>query len=407
MKTRIATLLMLLGLFVVIAGCEKPDEEVNPIQLPLKSGEVITADNQFGFDLYQQIAASADLGKNLMISPLSISQALSMTYNGAAGETALAMEQGMRTTGIERSDLNTINKALVEALTSHDPKVTLDIANSIWYRQEYTVLQDFINSNQQYYNAQVNPLDFNNPASKDIINKWVKDQTRGKIKEIVREIKSESFMFLINAIYFKGMWKHEFDKRDTEKAPFHLEDGTDVTVDMMYQKANLNMFSNELFTSVELPYGNGNWSMYLFSPSEGKKVADVEAELTPENWVQWITSYIEREEVTLRLPKFKFAYEKKLNDALCQMGMGEAFSPMADFSGILPEGGLQISEVRHKTFIEVNEEGTEAAAVTSVEVEFTSIGNFLVFDRPFLFVIAERSTGSVLFIGRVANPLEE
>lgn len=392
---------------MIFTSCEKPDVQVKPIELPQKAGEVISADNQFGFDLYQRLAVSAEQDENLLISPLSISQALAMTYNGAAGDTKTAMEEAMRTAGIELEELNDINKALVSALVSHDPRVTLDIANSIWYRQEYTIREDFVRRNQDHYAAQVNPMDFNNPASKDIINQWVNDQTRGKIKEIVREIKPQSFMFLINAIYFKGLWTNEFAKKDTEKALFYLDDGGSVTVDMMYQKADLKVAANELFTSAELPYGRGNWSMYLFLPAYGKKLSEVESQLTASNWAEWLNAYSEVKGAKLFLPRFKFEYEKALSELLAQMGMGVAFSPLADFTGILPEGGLMISEVRHKTFIEVNEEGTEAAAVTSVEMELTSVGDYLMFNRPFLFAIAERSTGSVLFLGRVAKPVEE
>lgn len=403
MKTS-RTILAVAFLTAALISCDKEDTQVKPLNLPLKAGEVIKADNTFGFDLYQKLAVDAEPGTNVMISPLSVSQALAMTYNGANGATRIAMENALQTAGIDRDELNELNKTLVDALLSHDPKVILEIANSIWYRQEYDILQDFIKRNKDFYNADVRPMDFSAANCKDIINGWVDDKTHGKISEIVKEIKPESFMFLINAIYFKGTWTYEFAKKDTHTEPFYLEDGTTKQVNMMKQELDLNTLSNEWFNSVELPYGKGNWRMFLFLPAGDKKLAEIEGRFTQENWEQWLKSYQESKEVRLYLPRFTFAYEESLKKVLASMGMDVAFSDQADFTGILPGGGLLISDVKHKTFVEVNEEGTEAAAVTSVEIEFTSIGNYISFNRPFLFVIAERSTGAILFIGKLVNP---
>lgn len=378
--------------------------EIKPINLPLKAAAIITADNTFGLDLYARLAGAAAQGTNLMISPLSVSQALCMTYNGAGGDTKAAMEKALSIAGMDRDELNGLNRSLVNALVAHDPKVIVTIANSIWYRQEYTVLPDFINRNQDYYNAQVNPVDFTAPGCKDVINSWVSGKTNKKIPAIVDQINPESFMFLINAVYFKGLWTNEFDPKNTHPQPFFQEDGAETLVDMMQGKIDLNMYSNETFTSAELPYGQGNWRMFLFLPETGKKVADVEKEMTTENWNSWLTRYAAVKDVEFSMPKFTFSYEESLKNTLSAMGMEVAFTDQADFTGILPEGGLLITGVKHKTFIEVNEEGTEAAAATSVEVGVTSIGNFLSFNKPFLFAIAEKSTGTILFIGRLMIP---
>jgi serpin B len=211
-------------------------------------------------------------------------------------------------------------------------------------------------------------------------------------------------MFLINAIYFKGVWKYEFAKKDTKTMAFTLENGTSVDVDMMKRKIDVNRLSNDLFTSVELPYGEGNWRMFLFLPVSGKTLKDMEDQLTSENWNLWMTQYSEVKELELYLPRFKFAYEESLKNSLAAMGMDVAFTSLADFSGILQGGGLMISDVRHKTFVEVNEEGTEAAAVTSVDIVLTSIGEYLSFNKPFLFAIAEKSSGAILFLGKLMNP---
>lgn len=394
-----------MALIVLLPSCSKEqDYEPKELNLPLKTAGIIKADNAFGLDLYTRLAATATPGTNLMISPLSVSQALAMTYNGANGETKAGMEEALRITGYSRDELNELNKALITALIAHDEKVTVTVANSIWYRQEFTVLPDFITRNRTFYNAEVKPVDFAAAGCKDQINSWVSDKTNKKITEIVDQINPESFMFLINAIYFKGSWTHEFDKKKTYKQPFYPEEGSDLQVNMMNQKMDLNAFENDTFTSVELPYGKGNWRMFLFLPETGKKVADVEKLLTAANWESWLTQYDTIREVQFSMPKFTFSYKESLKDALSAMGMAVAFTDQADLTGILPEGGLMITDVKHKTFIEVNEEGTEAAAVTSVEVGFTSIGNFISFNRPFLFAIAEKSTGSILFIGRVMKP---
>jgi serpin B len=389
---------------ISLVSCNKKDDVVKPIDLPENTKSVIAADNSFGFDLYLKLSAEAQKGTNLMISPLSVSQALTMTLNGANGETKAAMEEALRVTGIDRDELNELNKTLVSALLNHDPRVILEIANSIWYRDDFTVLPDFIQRNQTYYGAEVTAMDFSDPGCKDVINNWVDTKTRGKISEIVKEIKPESFMFLINAIYFKGTWTYEFAKKDTRESQFYLEDGTSVPVQMMNQELDLNTFQTDIFTSVELPYGKGNWRMFLFMPKDGHKLADIESQLNTKNWNGWMGSYQLLKEVQFSMPKFTFAYEESLKNALSALGMENAFTPAADFSGILSGGGLMISDVKHKTFIEVNEEGTEAAAVTSVEIVLTSIGNYISFNKPFLFAIAEKSTGAVLFMGKFVKP---
>jgi len=399
-------LLMVMVVLVVSVSCSKDESyEPKPLNLPLKTAGVITADNTFGFDLYNRLAAVAVPGTNLMISPLSVSQALSMTYNGANGDTKTAMEEALRISGFDRDELNELNKTLISALVAHDEKVLITVANSIWYRQEYTVLTDFTTRNQTYYNAEIRPVDFSSAACKDVINSWVSEKTNKKIDKIVDQVSSESFMFLINAIYFKGAWTHEFDKKKTNRQTFYLENRTEVQVDMMNQKMDLNSLHHEVFNSVELPYGKGNWRMFLFLPNDGKIVSDVEKLLTAENWNNWLPAYDTLREVQFSMPRFTFSYEESLKDALTAMGMGIAFTEQADFTGILPGVGLLISKVKHKTFIDVNEEGTEAAAVTSVEMGLTSTGDFITFNKPFLFVIAEKSTGAILFVGRMMKPV--
>ncbi len=384
-------------------------QEPKPIEVNEKSKMVIGGNNRFGFDLFRQVCETEPAEKNLMISPLSVELALAMTYNGAAGTTKEAFEKVLHVAELPTRDLNTALHDLTKALLEVDPLVTMEIANSIWYRNDFSVEEAFLETNKKYFDAEVRPLDFSNPHSKEIINGWVDEKTHHKIPEIIDDIDPSSFMFLINAIYFNGTWKYKFDKEKTTRRPFHITPETTVEVPTMTQKGDFPYTANDLFSAIELPYGRGNYSMIFILPMPEKNLGDVTEALTPDNWEQWINAFDTLNDLTIYIPKFTFSYKKKLNDPLIDLGLGVAFSGNADFSGINPDLDLYISEVRHKTFIKVDEKGTEAAAVTSVEIRYTSAGPEYTFllDRPFLFVIKEKYTGAILFIGRVSNPTEE
>ncbi len=374
-------------------------------ELPLKTKQLIDSDNDFGFDLFQLVSADAEPGENICVSPLSISLALAMTYNGAGGDTQIAMEEALRLAGFSRDEINELYRGLEQSLVTDDPKVQVEIANSIWYRNDFEILSDFVQRNEIYYDAKVESLDFSDPLSKDIINEWVSEKTYDKIESIVDQISPESFMFLINAIYFKGTWQYEFDKKGTVNRPFYFEDGTVNEVPAMKLEADLNLYKSEIFNAVELPYGKGNWVMYVLVPNMTHRVDEIISSLDNDSWKSYLPMFQETKEVKIQLPKWKSEYETSLVPVLQNMGMGVAFTSAADFSGILPGAPLFISDVKHKTFIEVNEEGTEAAAVTSVEIVLTSIqGEFFTVDKPFVYLIAEKTTGSVLFAGRVMDP---
>ncbi len=408
MKTK---LLIIPGLILLFAfSCEKVpapgDKEPKPIAVSEKSKQVISAGNRFGFDIFREIINKEEEDKNLMISPLSIEMALSMTYNGAGGDTKKAFEKVLHVDELPLGDLNRSMLELREALTTVDPKVTMEIANSIWYRNDFHAEEAFLDVNRKYFDAEVQALDFSDPESKDIINGWVDRKTHEKIPEIIDDIDPSSVMFLINAIYFNGTWKYRFEKENTHPMDFHVTPDKTVQVDMMNRKGDFPFTNNDLFSAVELPYGRGNFSMVFLLPKPGKSVKDIAQQLTPENWEEWLNAFQTMNDLNIYVPKFTFDYQKKLNDALITLGLGIAFSGQADFSGINPDASLYISEVRHKTFIKVDEEGTEAAAVTSVEIRLTSAGPEAAFilDRPFLFVIKEKYTNAILFIGRVTEP---
>ncbi|VAW16672.1 Serine protease inhibitor (serpin family) [hydrothermal vent metagenome] len=393
-----------------ISGCNLNSEDIDrEINLTDKAAKLVEADNEFGLELFQKVVAYEKEAGNIMVSPLSVSLALAMAYNGANGETKTAMERALKLYGLSDDDINESYKTLVEALKSLDKKVLLEIANAIYYRDDFTVEPAFISVNQNYYDAAVSPLDFSDPGSVDVINGWVADKTRDKITRILDEISADQVMFLLNAVYFKGVWQKEFNSKSTVEYPFHLENGEVKDVGMMCRLDTLDYLSNSLFKAIRLAYGKGNYNMYVFLPEEGKTVNNIIEQLNKANWGAWMDGFRQTNSVDIKLPKFKFKYEIKLNDVLSDMGMGVAFSGAADFTGISKSGELSIDYVKHKTFVEVNEEGTEAAAVTVVAIELTSVGNepqkipFIV-NKPFLFAITEKDTGAILFMGKVVLP---
>ena len=366
--------------------------------------EVISANTLFGFNLFSELVRE-DAGKNVFISPLSISIALGMTYNGAAGKTQEAMAKALELKGMKLEEVNSGYAGLMKDLKSSDPRVELLIANSLWARREVEFEPDFLKRNKEFYKARVTTLDFADPGSPGVINKWVSENTKGKIKKIVEQIDPQTVMFLINAIYFRGKWSCEFDKSRTKDDIFYLLDGTEKSVPMMSQSGRYQYYRGKGFQAVSLPYGDGRMSMYIFLPDEGSSLSDFLAGLNRENWGKWLPlfHYMEGD---IRLPRFKLEYEKSLNNALESLGMGIAFDPgKADFRG-MSDSTLYIQSVLHKAVVEVNEEGTVAAAVTSVMMGITSVPERFTFivNRPFFFAIHDNQTNSLLFMGAVVKP---
>ncbi|MFC1951064.1 serpin family protein [Chloroflexota bacterium] len=376
--------------------------------LTIGEQQLVESGNTFGFELLKEVV-DQEGDKNIFISPLSVSMALGMTLNGADGDTYEAMQQTLELAGLTEEQINQSYESLIELLRGLDPDVAFQIANSIWYRQEFAVNQPFLDTCQDYFDAVVEGLDFDDPAAANTINAWVDENTNGKIEEIVEPpIDPLTVMFLINAIYFKGTWKYEFDEGNTQSEPFYLHNDSEVQCQMMQQQATLDYYENDDFQAVDLPYGNGKYSMTVLLPDADKDIDELIAELNDESWNEW-TGNLSEEEVALYLPRFALEYEIKLNDVLKAMGMEVAFSGAADFTKINSSGGLYIEEVKHKTFVEVNEEGTEAAAVTSVEIRLSSVPDYteMIVNRPFIFVIRENHSGSILFAGKIINPTAE
>ncbi|MCF8226067.1 MAG: serpin family protein [Bacteroidales bacterium] len=389
-------------------GCDwvTPDDPV--FDYNLKSAKVIHANNDFGLELFNKVVSN-DPSANMMISPASIGLAMGMTYNGAETSTKAAFDSVFNYEGLTREEVNSISLDLVNTLGTNSRGNLLEIANSIWYRNDLPVYQSFIEMNKTYYNAMVKELDFSDPASLDEINGWVAEKTHDKIKKIINQLSPDDMMVLINALYFNCLWEVEFDPENTTQQMFYNEDSTEFgNVEMMTTESTYNYAATDLYSAVEMPYKNEKFSMHLILPNTGTTVNELVELLDSDTWEEWLTAYEEYYEVNVTMPKFKFDYERSLGSDLISMGLGEAFSPSADFSDI-SEINLMISRVLHKTYIDLNEEGTEAAAATAVVMELTAMPDYhqITLDRPFLFAITENSSHSIVFIGKLSEPSYE
>ena len=365
--------------------------------------KIVSSSEIFGFKLFKKIN-SFQKDTNIFISPLSISMALGMTLNGANGATYDSIKTLLELNGLTETEINQSYQSLISRLVSLDPEVTFTKANSIWYLNTMTFEKEFINTNKAYFNAEVTGLDFSNPSSVDIINNWINQNTNGKINEILESIPRGAVMYLIDAIYFKADWKYKFDPSLTGDGLFYTTDGSSLPCKMMVQRNNFNYFSNDLFQAVDLPYGDSLFSMTIFLPKPEINIDEIINQFNHENWNLWLGS-LNVEEGMIALPKFEISYEDSLNKTLISLGMRNAFSPSeADFTRMYPMGGIFISAVKHKTYIKVDEAGTEAAAVTSVEFSRSISGFHMILNRPFIYIIHERTSNSILFIGKMINP---
>ncbi len=396
-------------LLLAVAGCgghvTGPSDGVDeitrlPRALSATEVEIITANNRFAFDLLAQVNRP---NGNLLLSPLSASMALGMTMNGAMGDTWSQMRDVLGVGSLAEGEINASYQSLLGLLVGLDPAVETAIGNSVWTRQGFPVHTDFLDAVRESFHAEAAELDFASPAASERINQWVKAATHGRIEDIVpARIPAAVVMYLINAISFKGPWTLRFDPSDTRPKPFHLDDGSTRTVPLMTLRGDLSYQENSRFRAVDLPYGGRAFSMTVLLPQHGVSVDDLATTLGAEEWKGIADSFRETE-MQLFLPRFRMAYERTLNDDLAALGMVDAFDHRADFARLSPVDGLLISEVKQKSWVDVNEEGTEAASATVVAVLETSASVFRA-DRPFLFLIRERLSGTILFVGKLASP---
>ena len=368
---------------------------------------IVEPNNELGYKLLKEIEADDD--GNLFISPTSLMMALAMVYNGADGVTKEEISKALQMEGIDPTDLNKANASFMTMLNKDNDAIQLQVANSIWLNDQYKFQDEFANLSKDYFNAKIEEIDITSNDSPKQINDWVEKATYGKIDKMVDEPLDDNLVaMLLNAIYFKGDWTYPFDKKETEEKAFYLNDGNEKDVPFMKLQEKLLYTANSEFQAIQLPYADGEMSMTVILPNEGVGLDEFQSTLTNGKWEE-IQSGMNSMRGTILLPKFKMSYETELNDALEALGMVSAFSDNADFSKMVEgDASLFISKVKQKTYIDVNEEGTEAAAVTGIQVDTASapIDDPFVMDvnRPFFFAITDDVTGVVLFMGVVANP---
>ncbi|MDO9154473.1 MAG: serpin family protein [Paludibacter sp.] len=396
---------LLITVLVLMISCTneiEPLPDANKLVLRVGLEKRVVQDNEFAFDLLRKTIAEVP-DTNVFMSPLSVSIALGMTMNGAKGDTRTEMETALKLSGLTMDDTNEYYKVMQTSLPAIDPKTKLSLANSIWYKAGYEVKQSFLNVNREYFNAEVRELDFSQKWAVDTINNWCARKTNNLIKEVLDVIPGNAVMYLINAVYFKGIWKIKFDKKNTFETNFTNEAGKAVKVNMMQQKDTFAYSEDDMAQYLDLPYGNKAFCMTVLLPKTGKTTNDVLKNMTGEKWTT-IISDMSQQEVDVYLPRFTTKNKFLLNEPLQKMGMVKAFTPAADFTNIANDA-LMISRVLHDTYIEVNEEGTKAAAVTVVEIIKTSLPTNPVIrvNKPFIFVIREKSTGVILFVGKMGN----
>ncbi len=380
-------------------------KDATPIALSASQQKRVSQDNSFAFDLLKNTIASSDQ-TNVFVSPLSVSIALGMAWNGANGDTKTEMETALKMSGMSVADINDYYKIMQSTLPGIDPTTKLSIANSLWYRTGFVVKPDFLKVNTDYFGAYVKELDFTQAWAVDTINNWCSKKTNKMIPQVLTKIPNDIVMYLVNAVYFKGIWRKKFAKVNTNEANFTNELGNSVKVNMMYQKDTFSYNADSYAQYLDMPYGNKAFSMTVILPSDGKTTADVLNYLTVDKWNS-IIGYMPTTKVEVYLPRFNNKNNLSLINPLQNMGMNLAFSDRADFSKIA-DIQLLISSIQHITNIEVTEEGTEAAAVTIIGVGLTSMPvdpptPVFKVNKPFLFVIREKSTGVILFVGKMGT----
>ena len=387
----------------------EPDQiEELPRELSLAEMDLLTASNSFAFDFLNEVYR-AEEGDFVFLSPLSVSMALGMTLNGADGSTLEGIRSTLRLADLTDAEINQAYQSLIELLEELDPNVTFGIGNSLWYREGFQLETPFIDALRDYFDARVQALDFSDPGAAGTINDWVHQATDGMIEEIVDSpIEPMTMAFLINAIFFDGTWTFTFDPSNTRPGLFSRADGTTEPVTLMELTEHLQYAETDTYQAVDLPYGGNAFSMTILLPKDPAGLGALVEDMDADEW-DYALQQLHEKEVRLKLPRFELEYDVGLNGVLSAMGMADAFDQnRADFSRMHRDAldlQLHVSRVKHKTFVEVDEAGTRAAGVTSVEITVTAMPDRVYFEvnRPFLFAIRERFSGTILFVGAVES----
>jgi len=392
----------------ILFGCSNDEidtgpGEVHTVQIPAR---ISAGTNDFAFDFFKNLQESEKADGNLFVSPLSLHMALGMLLNGAENETAAEILKTLKMEGVSLADLNAAYKTLLNDMPVADSKVTLGLANSVWYKNTFQVETDFKNVLNKSFNAEVTGLEFNKTAL-DKINQWASDKTNGKIKKVLDQLDPNSVMFLLNALYFKGDWAAKFDSKNTQDKAFHLQTGTDKNVKMMYNNGDYAAVSTDKYLAAKLPYGNGQFEMTVLLPQAGTSITDLLSSFKTEDWTK-IQSITGKGKVNVGLPRFKLDYSIQLNKTLEKMGLSRVFTNSAEFGKISKSTQTLVSLVKQDTYLGIDEKGTEAAAVTVIGMLATNAGPTeplqIICDRPFGIIISEKTSNTILFMGRIMNP---
>ncbi|CAN5317162.1 serpin family protein [soil metagenome] len=397
---------MTVGVLLTAVSCKNstvtptPDVPVGELRVSTPFANQTT---QFAFDLAKQVNTAEGQTRNVFISPLSLHIALGMILNGANGQTAQEIQKTLKLDAQTLAEANTTYQNLMENLPTVDPGVTVTLANSVWNRNTFPVETSFQDILKTTFKADVSAENFDDPATVGKINAWASQKTNGKIPKVIDQIQENDVMFLLNALYFKGDWKTQFDPSKTMDSPFNLASGGTTSVKMMRLENVFRQAFRSTYTAIELPYGSDKYAMTVLLPSQNTTADALINSLSSTDWAQ-LQKDMTAGEIDFGLPKFTLSYEIKLNNALSALGMPTAFTDRADFTKINAKGGLTLSFVKQNTFVAVDEKGTEAAAVTTGGVSTTSARVPTLCDRPFVFVIHEKTSGTVLFVGKIADP---
>lgn len=406
---RPAHLLALALLAACGAGGTSPSDQVpllTELPRPLTTAEtgIAAASNSFAFGLLAE-ARAEDPAANIFLSPLSATMALGMTMNGAATETYDEMRAALGFGALSPADINAGYKGLLELLAGLDPTSDIRVANAIWAQESFPFLPSFITSGQTWFDAEVRNVDFSDPATLTALNAWVSERTNGKIPKLLDSFDPLTVMALLNAVYFKGSWRDAFKTSDTRSEAFHAAGGTQ-SVATMHREGTIRYLERPALQAVDLLYGNGGFAMTIVLPREGTTLDGMLASLGAAEW-QAMTGQFSDQKVNLSLPRFRVDFKRDLTNDLKALGMIRAFDDqVADFSNMAPPAiPLFISSVLQKAYVDVNEEGTEAAAATVVQVGVTSVPlvHVMQVNRPFLVAIRERFSGTILFLGQITT----
>lgn len=407
-KVKIGIAFFLIGIIGISTGCSMSNSKITEKDFVIEAkaltepaNNISEANNKVAFKMLQETINNNE-NKNTIISPISMNTILSLTQNGAAGETKEEMKNALE---LGKEEDNTINESYKNIIANYNSleSIELKMANSVWIQQGLQVEENFKDIGREKYEAKIQNVDFSKKSTLKTINRWIEEHTKGKIKKIVDSFDGTA-MALINSVYFKGKWAKQFKENMTSKRAFTNRDGKVKNVDMMRETLFVEYSNGNTFESIRLPYEDENFGMYILLPNEESNIEEMMKEVNFNNWNKWTEKATEKD-IEVQLPKFKIEFEQELNEMLQGFGMKKAFGGDADFSNLSKEQDLFISLVKQKCYIDVSEGGTEAAAVTAVMLEKSAmkieeVPQFIV-DRPFVYAIADTNTGLILFMGTV------